>query len=498
MAIGGTLTDGTPGETGPVAGHSFVGQLASGSTFNWQGGVTEGMDLPVDFGEYVYLASAMQQTATNGQGVWVVDQGGCYRESNAAMRYWDLYDFVPGDQPSQINGRRLVVFVGEGTVGIKGTVDNRQFGLSIMAPRAHVVIDESVGYIDGCIHARSVSMIGSLGSRGAGVQIHCNCFNGPIECIADGMAPPPPPCFDIADQKTCDKIVSKNKCSRQDAIADCRKSCGHCGGCPTSRPPPPPADTGCFWPQMTTACSLITLGDAKLASTSHYKGLCVGGTLINGLSRQSGTVGAKSWVTDIGDAAAAFSWADGVTVGEPLPFVWSEFKALAKALRPGPNVIIINQGGVYTGDYPVHHSYSMDDLCNGHTQNDRFASACQASSTGQNTLVVFLGKGTVGIEGTASGRAFMGTILAPWAHVIGLGSSSYIDGTVIARSFESAPGCDQMHAYLYNGPLLCDSGVSGACADTKSEKFCTKRVSLNKCDKRGVRKKCTASCGLCE
>merc|ERR1711924_581685 len=98
------------------------------------------------------------------------------------------------------------------------------------------------------------------------------------------------------------------------------------------------------------------------------------------------------------------------------------------------------------------------------------AGYCQSIATGYNMLVVFKGKGTIAFTGSASGRPFQGTILAPWAHVIAEGSTSYLDGAVIAKSFESSLGNDQMHAYLYNGPMTCTpatpagSGSGPACA----------------------------------
>ena len=286
MAIGGTLRDGTPGETGPVAGHSYVYNLASGSNFAFNGGVSVGTALNsiVDFQQYVYLSQTIMQKVQNGYGVWVVDQGGCYDESNAALQYWDLYDFVPQAQPSQLGGKRLVIFTGEGTVGIKGTVDNRQFGLSVWAPRAHLVIDESVGYVDGCIVAKSVTSTGSMGgANGAGVQIHCNCFDDAslANCPENGAAPPPPPCYDTLPQQKCMDLYQRGKCSRSKALNGCRYTCGWCGGCRA-------AASDLRRRLLRGGLRVAVPGQLILAhheegctlsSHSHYKGLAIGGTL---------------------------------------------------------------------------------------------------------------------------------------------------------------------------------------------------------------------------
>jgi len=500
MAIGGTLSDGTPGESGPVAGHSYVYQIATGDTFHWQNGVTTGQTLPVNMQDYAYLLSVVQQAVVDDAGIWVVDQGGCYDESNAALRYFDLYDFAYNAQPQQANGRRIVVFIGEGTVGIKGTVDNRQFGMSIMAPKAHVVIDESVGYVDGCIVAKSLTMTGSQGSNGAGVQVHCNCFNMPLHC-PEGTAPPPPPCFDTLPQDSCDRLVSRGKCGRADALSGCRKSCGHCGGCPARRAPPPPgggAFAYCAFPSQVSSYALITYGDTSLGSHSHYKGIAVGGALIDSTPNQFGTVSAKSFVTDIGSAGASFTWADGVTTGQPLPFDWTQFQRLADRVRPSSSITVIDQGGYYDPS-ARGTEYSMDTLCDT-TSVNRLANICQSGASGTSLLVVFRGKGTISLVGTLNARAWQPTILAPYAHVRAESSTDYVDGVIIARSFDSVPGMDQMHAYLYNGPMLCEEGPlpGTTCSDTREEQYCSRKLAKGKCDNGGVRSKCAQTCGVCQ
>lgn len=508
MAIGGLLTDGTPGENAGVSGYSFVNDLAQGSTFFFDH-VTLGQAMPLAYSDYVYLASAFGQnvinTNTNGgqtqefaSGVWVVDQGGCYRESNDATRYWDMYDFAPGAQADQNHGRRMVVFTGEGTVGIKGTEDNRQFGLSIMAPNAHVVIDETVGYIDGCLVAKSVSMVGSLGSNGAGVQFHCNCYDGPLYCPVE--RPPPPPCFDTLSYSQCQNYLNRGQCAtRNAAINGCQQTCGYCaGGCPTADHDQTLHANQCTWPLTTGECSLITLEDATVGSHSHYSGLCVGGRLIDSSPSQHGTVGARSWVTDIGDSYARFHWADGVTTGQVLPFDWGEFEMIADTIQPSQNVYIVDQGGTYMG--PTVGSYSMDSFFHPINGN-HYASADVAAANGANMLVVFRGRGTVRITGAAGGRPFMGTILAPRARVILGSSSSYVDGVVIARSYLGEQGMDQMHGYLFDGAggtFMCEApSSSGSCTDSRPASWCQNKLRRGKCGRASVQRRCQLTCGVC-
>ena len=340
------------------------------------------------------------------------------------------------------------------------------------------------------------------GANGAGVQIHCNCFDDAslANCPENGAAPPPPPCYDTLPQQKCMDLYQRGKCSRSKALNGCRYTCGWCGGCPSSRvgsPSPPPFAAGCEWPYQANSYSLITKKDATLSSHSHYKGLAIGGTLYDSSPLQFGTAGSKSFVTDIGSAGPYFNWADGITTGQPLPFMWGAFQNLANVLIPSDQIIVIDQGGAYTGAWPPVATYSMDTFCMTTSTNSP-ANTCQSSSTGYNKLVVFKGAGTVGLGGTVTNIPFQPTVLAPWAHVIALGSTSYVDGTVIAKSFESQQGCDQMHAYLYNGPMLCEAVMSaGGCTDIKSVTWCNKKLSQNKCWKTNVKNKCALTCGLC-
>lgn len=511
LAIGGTLTDGTPGESAEVSGRSFVNKIAGGSNFNFEH-VTRGQGMPIDleFSEYVYLASAVAENVLNknpnggsvhefASGVWVVDQGGCYQENGSPLKYWDLYDFVPGAQPSQHNGRRLVVFTGEGTVGIKGTSDNRQFGMSVMAPNAHLVIDETVGYVDGCVVAKSVSMTGSMGSNGAGVQFHCNCYNkftsssaAPPPLTCPDHKPPPPPCVDTLSSNACSRYSRKHQCSAAAAISGCRKTCGYCGGCPEGAAAALQGST-CSWPQTTKDCSLITRGDALVSSHSTYSGLCVGGQLTSGLSRMTGTVGAKSFVTSISsDSRARFHFADGVTTNQPLPFDWSQFELLALNIQASPSVFVVE-----AADTKVGSDYTMNDFFGDHNGN-HYNSAAAAAATGNNLLVVFRTRDTVRIGGIG-GRSFMGTILAPWARVILSGSTSFVDGVVIAKSYEGKMGMDQMHGKIYTGPMpgLCAHASAGTCFDQRKKSKCTKKFSQGKCTKSSVKRKCAKTCGAC-
>ena len=58
---------------------------------------------------------------------------------------------------------------------------------------------------------------------------------------------------------------------------------------------------------------------------------------------------------------------------------------------------------------------------------------------------------------------------------------------------------DQMHGYLYTGPLMCDRVIVPGvdCSNTKTDRFCEKRLSRGRCNRNGVRRKCARTCGVC-
>jgi len=66
----------------------------------------------------------------------------------------------------------------------------RQFGPTILAPYAHVVVDGQVGYIDGVVIAKS---LGTTGQNAGSVQLHGYGYLGQITVGAETPEPPPPP-----------------------------------------------------------------------------------------------------------------------------------------------------------------------------------------------------------------------------------------------------------------------------------------------------------------
>jgi hypothetical protein len=187
LAVGGTLTDGTPLAAAVVAGTvpSVVDAFGSPSAnIHFNSGVTTGEG---SFAAAINYASLETMAATavgfidyvTGFAVFVVDQG-------SAGGYFRASDFPhppPGTNPLDLqgedNGNTLVIFNNTGTVNILKTKSGRQWGPSILAPFAHVNIDGSAGFVDGQIMAKSV---GSTGEDARGLQYHGDLFRGTPLC----------------------------------------------------------------------------------------------------------------------------------------------------------------------------------------------------------------------------------------------------------------------------------------------------------------------------
>ena len=195
-----------------VQAPSWVGTFAPftmAANYHWHSASaspTIGDGIPVDCAALENHASAMTvgtygPTDQSAFSVHVVDQGGTYRGSGEAS--YHMHQFL--DQYSQAydNGRTLIVFKGAGTIRLNSTpgsvqspwdvVNNRQgafagfqWGPSVLAPFAHVIVDHNCGFVDGYIVARS------LDARSANLQLHGHNFGGSGACPPSPPPPPPP------------------------------------------------------------------------------------------------------------------------------------------------------------------------------------------------------------------------------------------------------------------------------------------------------------------
>ena len=115
------------------------------------------------------LPSPAHEPRVRPAQVHVVCRGGTYS-------FGDFCRDCPNGHDSPGGANILIVFNTDDPVYITGTGDNRQFFGSILAPFAEVVVDGSVGFVDGFIVAKSYR---EMGPNAGAVQIHGNCWAAP-------------------------------------------------------------------------------------------------------------------------------------------------------------------------------------------------------------------------------------------------------------------------------------------------------------------------------
>ena len=217
---------------------------------------------------------------------------------------------------------------------------------------------------------------------------------------------------------------------------------------PTSVSMPISASCACEIPQYLSKFALITQGDAILAPKTIYKGIAIGGTLDRvdtsyNIVVSSNYGDTKSYVYKEAKTQLNINYnGQGVQRGTTLSQAGIDFEALkclAGKLKPMGN-----------GD---QNQYNIFVMTRGGTFNlFDFHKEGQGENNGK-TLVVFNTSEDVTLT-NASGRQFGPSVLAPFSKVT-LSNTGFIDGWVVAKTFNSLTSSDQMHADAYTGPASC-------------------------------------------
>ena len=141
LAIGGALQDSSPFAAGAatVGGRSYVGSIRGIAQFNWRGGIRYGQGIPFSFMQLEELALSVVPLDNS---VLLVDQGGRYSSTDEAC---DHPYRPPASAAAEDNGNTLIVFKGEGTICLASDHYGKEFGPSVLAPFARVVIHHTVG-----------------------------------------------------------------------------------------------------------------------------------------------------------------------------------------------------------------------------------------------------------------------------------------------------------------------------------------------------------------
>ena len=258
------------------------------------------------------------------------------------------------------------------------------------------------------------------------------------------------------------------------------------------------------------AFGLIVKQDALVASHDHYHAVAVGGRLSDATPSESSVIAGTSWVLDLAPNHQ-FHFREGVKLAQGIPFDWSHFEYMATMIQPS-----------------VSHEYGTSEVhvvCSGGTYSfDLFCPNCHDNPAGRNFLIVFNTAETIRLVGSADGRKWQGSVLAPFAEVIVSSTSGYVDGQVIAKSYReegAGGGSLQLHgfcflgqhglsnghanSFLCTGAFCASRSVGGVttsisvanCNDRLSGKKCSRKARKGKCRKQRVSKRCPASCGQC-
>lgn len=203
--------------------------------------------------------------------------------------------------------------------------------------------------------------------------------------------------------------------------------------------------------------SLIVLGDALVNSHELAKSLAVGATLKDEkaeFGHPETVVKGHAYVNKKADGGK-WSFRGGVTEGINITemFDWVKFRWLARNIETNDfgdfAVTVFEKGG----------TYSMDDIVGQSGQSD----SVQGDDKGRH-LVVFNTDEDIQLIGTSDGSGFGPSVLAPMSTVTLDGSAGYVDGFIIANSFQNSttfpeivphPDGLQMHGVGYAGPVSC-------------------------------------------
>lgn len=117
---------------------------------------------------FEYLAQHAKSSQEGDHKVVVVNKGGTY----------NLYDFNNGGQGYD-RGKTLVIFNTSEDIYLTKTSDSRQFGPSVIAPFAKVILKGDAGFIDGSVYAKQFETSG--GNQGQ-LQMHGETYSGVIKC----------------------------------------------------------------------------------------------------------------------------------------------------------------------------------------------------------------------------------------------------------------------------------------------------------------------------
>ena len=179
VAVGGTLKDGTPNESGNIAsntrGKSYVNAFYGNTaqTFNNfpNGGysiISNLSEANLQWDHFEWIARNARSSTSQNYKVVVFTTGGTF----------NLYDARDGGQ-SNDNGNTLMIFNTQADIFLTKTSDGRAFGPSVIAPFSRVTLFGDAQSIDGFVVAKEFT---DSGGNAGQLQMHGKGYTGPISC----------------------------------------------------------------------------------------------------------------------------------------------------------------------------------------------------------------------------------------------------------------------------------------------------------------------------
>jgi hypothetical protein len=334
VAVGrdfGDTTSDTPSVVGGSqgAGASHVKGVTKG---NWNFKTTlcdEGNAdaIPFDWNRFKYIAANAQPSnyAMDENRVFVIEQGGVYDSTGTGklMRYSMDDLLVDGKMlDASDSGKTLVVFRDEGTVVLEAASNGQSWTPSVLAPKAHVILDDSVGSIGGFLVARS---LGDRGQKTHTLELKGDGYAGAVLCPAE-----------------------ENECD----------------------PYPVEWDGSCDLPSNLGGYSIVVADDAILGGTTISKAVAVGRDFGDALSAATATVGSsggsdKSYLNGVTKGFWNFQTVicdqGDMKGGKGIPFDWERLTYIAEhasALNDGERrIFVVEQGGAFNESDHARHTY---------------------------------------------------------------------------------------------------------------------------------------------
>lgn len=202
----------------------------------------------------------------------------------------------------------------------------------------------------------------------------------------------------------------------------------------------------CNFPSRTKDLSVITRGDADISASEIFSGVAIGGSLKNTMGNKVDIATQKkktSYFVSLEDDCETYFKGK---VKEFTPYTkwldFSRFEWLAQNLfdmdRDGKRVVVLQSGGDI--DLSV---YNPD---------------CDSKQSGQNFLLVFNTTEEVNLVGSADSCPYLASVLAPFSHVTLMDEAIYLDGFVVADTFETKGEFEaslRIRGNTFKGDMLC-------------------------------------------